>query len=299
MVPIFEDLEQQLIRKYGDRYQPVDVMEKVETSLKQIESGELVGFIVFSGNDPLVVSWLMAASPSYNMLFFHGSTGAEVEKQIVSSFKAHYPEEMVKSLEVDMILPEAPLGEALLQDSFIRVQRDRMYLALPYRKNYSLDMDIAIVPLEQDRLDEYAELGVKAHREVDDIPFVESYSSMVARKKGLEEMFALEKDPLCRVSSLMLLFRGKVIGYIFIKRIKFFQHEKAGWIEDVVVDSEYHGRGLGKALLLSSMRIMSDNRFTMLALCVSCNNPAKKLYEKYGFKSYDTHYEYGLDYRVK
>lgn len=74
--------------------------------------------------------------------------------------------------------------------------------------------------------------------------------------------------------------------------IIFFQIPTKGWtatIQDVVVDSKYRGKGLGKKLLYELLQIAKKNNIQIVNLTSSSKRiAARKLYQSFGFKLLDT-----------
>ena len=60
-----------------------------------------------------------------------------------------------------------------------------------------------------------------------------------------------------------------------------------GYIPDIVIDHDYRGRGLGKAILIHSMKrqLKSDAAITKVDLDVTLSNDARLLYESLGFEN--------------
>jgi GNAT superfamily N-acetyltransferase len=63
------------------------------------------------------------------------------------------------------------------------------------------------------------------------------------------------------------------------------QHEKSGWIGNLIVAEEYRGQGLGEALFRKAREALQGAGVATFWLTAS--NSGKSLYEKYGFNSLD------------
>jgi mycothiol synthase len=63
------------------------------------------------------------------------------------------------------------------------------------------------------------------------------------------------------------------------------EHEKLGWVKDIVVRESERGRGVGRALLLHGFRAYAERGAERVGLKVDANNPtgAVQLYERVGF----------------
>lgn len=94
-----------------------------------------------------------------------------------------------------------------------------------------------------------------------------------------EETFREElelKDSVYIVARL----RGRVVGYA---GIKFYQRQ--GHITTIAVAPRWRGNQIGEQLLLALLEIAKDRKVKSVVLEVNPSNlPARKLYEKYGFK---------------
>ena len=68
-----------------------------------------------------------------------------------------------------------------------------------------------------------------------------------------------------------------------------------GHVEDLVVDPHYRDRGIAEALLKVIMETAREHNLGRLELnCLNDNLPARKLYEKMGFKTDSVVYEHSL-----
>ena len=81
---------------------------------------------------------------------------------------------------------------------------------------------------------------------------------------------------------------GAIVGMLTLVLVDIPTSRKA-WIEDVVTDGEYRGRGIGYALVERAKQVAVEEGACSLNLT---SNPSRKaahaLYEKCGFSIYDT-----------
>ena len=75
-----------------------------------------------------------------------------------------------------------------------------------------------------------------------------------------------------------LRFNSKVIGVIMIKI-----QGKCLYISELQLNSNYQGKGYGTECLLFVEKLARDFNCSCIELSVFLQNPAKKLYEKFGF----------------
>ena len=84
-------------------------------------------------------------------------------------------------------------------------------------------------------------------------------------------------------NSLVSVYKDEIIAYGSIVIENKIRGEKAGHIEDIVVNKVYRGKGVGEKLIKELIKIGKDKgcyRITLL-----CNNSLEKFYMKNGFKA--------------
>ena len=83
-------------------------------------------------------------------------------------------------------------------------------------------------------------------------------------------------------NSLVSIYKDEIIAYGSIVIENKIRGEKAGHIEDIVVNEVYRGKGVGEKLIKELIKIGKDKgcyRITLL-----CNKSLEKFYLKNGFK---------------
>lgn len=81
-------------------------------------------------------------------------------------------------------------------------------------------------------------------------------------------------------------YDGKVVGFGMYSEFRFREAYKYTVEHSVYVDKEYHGKGIGKLLLLELIQIAKkQNLHTMIAVIDSENQSSVEFHEKYGFKT--------------
>jgi phosphinothricin acetyltransferase len=81
-------------------------------------------------------------------------------------------------------------------------------------------------------------------------------------------------------------YDGKVVGFGMYSEFRFREAYKSTVEHSVYVDKEYHGKGIGKLLLLELIQIAKkQNLHTMIAVIDSENQSSVEFHEKYGFKT--------------
>ena len=103
-------------------------------------------------------------------------------------------------------------------------------------------------------------------------------------KKSYYEKFILGKKKWCLVAE-----EDKILGFILFnieKRPSYFKVKEVGYIDLLYVDKKARAQGISKLLMKKAREILKAENIKHLKLSVHSDNPAKKVWEKYGFKEY-------------
>src|SRR5690606_35186147 len=77
---------------------------------------------------------------------------------------------------------------------------------------------------------------------------------------------------------------GEVVGIASMANYKVISGNK-GWIEDVVVDENYRGKGIGRKLVEKLLAVAQERAYTEVLLFTEAHrNQAIHLYESMGFR---------------
>jgi ribosomal protein S18 acetylase RimI-like enzyme len=100
------------------------------------------------------------------------------------------------------------------------------------------------------------------------------------QKKGNFEVFFDRSNRIEEDASLLLFYGDKIVGFIIIIFIK-----EGGFINGIGIHPDFRRRGLGKALMLSSMKKAAKNGMETMILEADVDNyRALNLYRRVGFK---------------
>ncbi|HEX3054164.1 MAG TPA: GNAT family N-acetyltransferase [Aggregatilineaceae bacterium] len=80
-------------------------------------------------------------------------------------------------------------------------------------------------------------------------------------------------------SGVILDGEGRAAGYIGICTAG-----GMGFVADIAVHPAHQRRGLGRAMMMHSMRMCREQHYTQMGLAVTTRNPAQHLYEALGFR---------------
>lgn len=99
------------------------------------------------------------------------------------------------------------------------------------------------------------------------------------RKENFEQFFDKSR-PRDEPSSIVIKKDGRIVGYNQV-----IMWEENGFFNGIGIHPEFRGQGLGKAMILTSMKRAADNGLPMMILEVDIDNKiAFNMYEKVGFK---------------
>lgn len=104
-------------------------------------------------------------------------------------------------------------------------------------------------------------------------------------KQKLEEILSQPNQDL-----LVAKLRGKIVGVTTITFIKTLCYTKGIiFIEDVIVDPDFRGQGIGEEMVKAAIRLSKNNKAEFIDLTSNpARVPAIKLYTKLGFKKRET-----------
>jgi ribosomal protein S18 acetylase RimI-like enzyme len=100
------------------------------------------------------------------------------------------------------------------------------------------------------------------------------------RRGNFEDEFFNRSNPFEKDASILLYYNEQIVGFIMIMLM-----EKDGFVNGIGIHPDFRRRGLGKALMLSSMKRAAKNGMKTMILEVDIDNDqAIKLYQRVGFK---------------
>jgi ribosomal protein S18 acetylase RimI-like enzyme len=118
-----------------------------------------------------------------------------------------------------------------------------------------------------------------------------------ASQEVLERSFRYVVDHPHQVLVFVALVDGVIAGTASLHQGHYstWNDNWYGHIEDVIVDPEYRGRGVGSKLLSHIIQVAREKNLARLELnALNSNGPARKMYEKLGFTTDSAAYELPL-----
>ncbi|NQY74830.1 MAG: GNAT family N-acetyltransferase [Candidatus Margulisbacteria bacterium] len=267
----------------------------VENTGKAIAEGKLDGYMLFKNDSPIGIGWVEFSFGRYGLISCY-TCDLGFERTL-----ARYVLELVENK--DVVLELIHFGEtgdvyrdAIKNQGFMEQKRERLYFEYPIEPLFELGPPNgkAITPLTKEHTSLSSDISFPAHQSSQDLKYNSDFFT-------LEKRSALEKDifngmfgEIIPEGTLKLEVDGVPVGICTITGLPAWGYDKIGWVTDISILPEYHGKGYGKYMLKASLNAMSSIDIPYVGLAVSDNNPiARKLYEKLGFVPFQTFYEYG------
>jgi ribosomal protein S18 acetylase RimI-like enzyme len=82
------------------------------------------------------------------------------------------------------------------------------------------------------------------------------------------------------VYPFIILYEGRSVGYISYERVR----SQYAHVSEFAVDPDFQGRGIGNQALRMLLDDLRSKGFNVFSLLTHPDNPAKRLYERHGFK---------------
>lgn len=94
---------------------------------------------------------------------------------------------------------------------------------------------------------------------------------------------------------LVAYSQQEIMGWILLGVDQnFYKNETIGFIYELYVFPKYRKRGIGKNLMLHGLSSLRSNGMKKVQLNVFSSNPARKMYEKLGFREVTSLMEFDL-----
>lgn len=100
-----------------------------------------------------------------------------------------------------------------------------------------------------------------------------------------------------RAEALLIDFNEKIVGYIiYFYNFSTFIGREGLYLEDIYIDPEYRGHGIGKEAFATLVHIAKENKCERMEwVCLNWNEPSLKFYKSIGAKQMDQWIIHRLD----
>ncbi len=223
---------------------------------------------------------------SSRISFVFADGNQKIEQKLVSTLFDRFSTERWFITTGGPWIDEA-MSQHIVKIGFDRHDREHMTLAraeIQKLPEPELPPDMVFEAYTESHRDEIADLvfiGNDGH--VDQDVFPDFFGTLEDTKRLLENIENNRYGDYKEQSSWILRHNGIAIGTCFMT-IRTGHH---GYIPDIVIEPSYRGKGLGKAILVYSMKRQAENEASMdkINLDVTLSNNAYHLYESLGFKT--------------
>lgn len=222
---------------------------------------------------------------SSRISFVFADGNLEIEKKIARALFDKY------SKEYPFITTGGPWISDMLSEYIVEIgftKHDRSYMTLERTEVESLPEPVLpdgmmFETFNKESQDEIAELMFKCNDgHVDQDVFPDFFDTPESCARLIENIEANRYGEYKEGLSWILRNGDAAIGACFMT----CRNGDTGYIPDIVIDHDYRGKGLGKAILVHSMKrqLESDSAIVKVDLDVTLSNNARYLYESLGFK---------------
>lgn len=122
-------------------------------------------------------------------------------------------------------------------------------------------------------------------------------SDVIPGRKTEKHVRRTVRTHIRRGAVLVAEKEGRLVGFVLVSRARFVldTSRTTGAITDIYVEPDERRRGIGSRLLASALEWLKARGYVRVLLNVSTNNPARRLYERVGFRSFSESMEIELD----
>lgn len=280
------DLIEPILTKYSqetDSGVPPNFMDSVKTSVKE---GKAFLYGVFSDSDDLEGIGLFG-NVSKRLSFIYANNTSDLEIALVDTiFKNHSSNN--SRLQAGGPWVTNAISKHLVKLGFKKLDRASMTLsrsAIETLEIPSLAKDMNFEVYDNSQIDELSQIIFKGNdNHVDQLVFPMFFGNVNDCKTLVEAIEKSVYGEYRKPYSWLLKKNSHIIGACFMTILK---TGDTGYIPDIVIDPEYQGTGLGKALIVHSMKELADGEsdIAKIDLDVTLENNAKFLYSSLGYKT--------------
>ncbi|MGY5870797.1 MAG: GNAT family N-acetyltransferase [Candidatus Thorarchaeota archaeon] len=278
------DLIEPILTKFGKEADsvPPNFTETVKTSVKD---GKAFLYGAFTDNNNLNGIG-MFGNVSKRLSFVYASGNVDLEIELIDAiFNNHSP-------DCPYIHAGGPLTTEAISNHLVKLgfrKLDRAYMTLSRKSveaidNSDLPDGMKLEVYDNSQIDELSKVVFNSNIDhIDQIVFPNFFGSIENCKTLIENIeksvYGEYKEPY----SWLLKEDNRIIGACLMT---IRNKGDTGYIPDIVIDPVYRGKGLGKMLLIHSMKKIIDGETDIVKvdLDVTLENDARFLYKSVGFK---------------
>ena len=283
------------IKHLESLYPDIPVRKSFNGLIQELNANKLKSRVILSGINVSAYAFV-APSPDYgdriygSIGFTDSSFASEERLSNLLSWLEDISRAQKKYLMIDRIFNAEELENSYLTaHGFTKFKRDRLTLDLDdYRiretKQIGTEQDVSVTKV---RPEAYAEAQFQAYEgAVDQILF--NSDDPRERISFVRKMMDGKYGTILKDSSHLLTDGSKIIGASVCTDYRKLGNTKSSLLVDIFVSKDFRGKGYSGKLLEMSLNGLKKLGFEECQLWVSEGNPARKIYEKEGFKESGT-----------
>ena len=259
------------------------------TSFEVSKEEEVIGFLIFrhiNENFALIRHFYILDTVNREEIAFI------LLKKAIEKLK--FTNESIKFDNAAFTFPEDYLADPLKRLGYSIVKRNNMTLILDtLNKTYELLPEYSFTHFNENDFLEIAELCVDAFKNHPDTTFWEEINSAPLYFEYLKNSMTTYMLKEC--SFVVKNKKGQIIGICLIEN---GDEEGEFIIQNIAVNEKLRGQGIGSALLSKCLTNIRKKGFRKAILTVTEGIPAQKIYERFGFKTYNS-FNVIMDYNSK
>lgn len=293
--PLFEEIKAYWFKKGGDE----SIHATIQNYQNDILAERMKGLVLMREGKAVAMAWFEIMGLHYGNVMFYSSERKDQKPLVEHVISAGFFDEYLLH-ELVMFEDETDY-EALLLEAGLKVcVRDRMAVFIDEWPGVEIDESkMRFEKYNNDYIPECAHMSYLAHQVSQD----QALAVDMSTHKGRLELEYAITDGLFgtfnRECSYVMFFEGQMAAMCTIVDIAAWGYEKVPWIFDLVVHPNFHGRRLGKIMMLKIINeLAKTGTYTLMGLAVTQDNSiAKGLYERLGFQVTQTFKEYAFPFQ--
>lgn len=286
---LFDDMD----RAWKALGRPGSIRPHLESKREAIRRGQLCGLLGMEGGRPMAISWVDLPHGNYGTVLFHTLREQDQASVAEACVRAKLLDGRV--VELAQFHPGEGYRKGLRKMGLQEHFRQKMALGLdqPLPSEPPLLPEANFEPLQAEHAEIISEISCAAHALSRDLEGYPDFATPPRRAALERAIFSGLFGQVLGRASLLLRYAGEPVGACLVVGLSGWGYERVAWVLDMTVRPDFHGKGLGRAMLIRSLRGMVEESVPIAGLAVTqTNRHAVRLYEKTGFKTVEQFYEY-------
>lgn len=268
------------------------IRTQLEKRKPDIHEGNLPGLMAFEKEKPVGMGWVDLPHRPYGSVLLYAAR-PEHRGPLAGAFADQgLLDETI--IELTQFHPGEEYRQAFLRRGLVEKQRQKMGLGLEAFPDLpDLPPKVTLEPLSIEHAVIVGRISYAAHQVSKDLDGYPDFSSPEQRARLECEIFGGLFGEVIGPASLLVRLEGRPVGACLVVGLAGWGFPRVAWVLDMTIDPKYQGQGLGKQMLMHSLKGAAEDGVPVAGLAVTCDNTAaRRLYEKMGFQALEQFYEY-------